>query len=83
MQEIIVEKKEKIGFIILNRPEVRNTFNLPFAKQLNDGLKELDADDEIRVIIIKANGYRWANSHTDSAFKRFADQSDKAFGSRI
>ncbi|BBJ28375.1 enoyl-CoA hydratase/isomerase family protein [Athalassotoga saccharophila] len=56
MSEIIVEKKEKIGFIILNRPEAQNTFNLPFAEQLNDGLKRMDADDKIRVVIIKANG---------------------------
>jgi enoyl-CoA hydratase/carnithine racemase len=56
MSEIIMEKKDKIGFVTLNRPEQWNTFNVSLARQLNDCLNQMDLDDEIRVIIIKANG---------------------------
>lgn len=34
-KNILVERKDKIGLITLNRPEKRNTFNVPFAKELN------------------------------------------------
>ncbi len=53
---ILIERKDKIGIIILNRPEQRNTFNPPFAKALNDALWELEKDDNIRVVVIKAAG---------------------------
>lgn len=56
MMEILTEKKGRIGFIILNRPEKLNTFNVPFANELNDNLKRMDMDNEIKVVIIKANG---------------------------
>jgi len=53
-KNILVKKKDKIGFITLNRPEKRNTFNVPFAKELNNALWELEREDDIRVIVIKA-----------------------------
>lgn len=56
MNEILTSKDGKIGFITLNRPENWNTFNVPFARQLNDALINFDRDDEIQVVIIKANG---------------------------
>ena len=55
-REIVVEKKEHIGWIILNRPESYNTFNIPFAKQLNNSLLAFEEDDDTRVIVIKASG---------------------------
>ena len=56
MSEILTSKDGKIGFITLNRPESWNTFNVPFARQLNDALIDFDKDDGIQVVIIKANG---------------------------
>lgn len=55
-ETVLVEKKEHIGTIILNRPEQLNTFNVPLAKDLNDSLLELDQDDETRVVVIKGAG---------------------------
>ncbi len=56
MPEILTEIKDKIGFVILNRPDQLNTFNVSFARQLNDSLIQMDANDEVRVVVIKANG---------------------------
>jgi enoyl-CoA hydratase/carnithine racemase len=55
-EPILVEKTDLIGTITLNRPQEMNTFNVPFAQALNDTLRELDKDDEIRVIVIRAAG---------------------------
>ncbi len=55
-QTIIVESKDYIGLITLNRPEQLNTFTPQLAWELNHALRELDEDDEIHVIIIKAAG---------------------------
>lgn len=56
MNEILVSKDGKIGFITLNRPDAWNTFNVAFARQLNDALISFDNDDEVLVVVIKANG---------------------------
>ena len=35
---VMVEKRDQIGIITLNRPQAMNTFNIPFARELNDAL---------------------------------------------
>ncbi len=55
-ETIIVEKKEHIGIITLNRPEHLNTFNVPLTGELNDALLKLDDDEETRVVVIKGAG---------------------------
>ena len=35
---VLVEKRDQIGLITLNRPQAMNTFNIPFARELNDAL---------------------------------------------
>lgn len=55
-QLILVDKQDMIGLITLNRPEDMNTFNVPFARALNDALRDLDQDDEVRVVVIRAAG---------------------------
>ena len=55
-EAILVECKEHIGIITLNRTEQLNTFNKVLAIELNTALEELDKNDEIRVVIIKGAG---------------------------
>lgn len=53
---VLAEKKDMIGIITLNRAEEMNTFNVPFARALNDALLDMDKDDDARVIVIRAAG---------------------------
>lgn len=53
---IIYSKKEKVGFITLNRPEANNTFDLTMARELNDALRSMDGESEVNVVVINANG---------------------------
>jgi len=55
-ETVIVERKDNIGLITLNRPEQLNTFTLQLAHDLNGALRELDQDPQIRVVIIKGAG---------------------------
>ncbi len=45
-----------IGSITLNRPQNFNTFNTPLALELDQALKSLDADPEVRVVLLKGAG---------------------------
>ena len=55
-ETVVVDKKDMIGVITLNRPQEMNTFNVPFARDLNDALMDMDQDDEVRVVVIQASG---------------------------
>ena len=50
---VLIEKTDHIGIITLNRPESINTFNVPLATELNQALKDLDEDEDTRVVIIR------------------------------
>jgi enoyl-CoA hydratase/carnithine racemase len=56
-ENIIVEIGDDfVAEITLNRPSNLNTFNIPLAKELNQALKELDKESQVRVIILKGAG---------------------------
>ncbi len=43
-ETILIEKKDQIGLITLNRPEKFNTFSTQMAEELNVALLQLDKD---------------------------------------
>ena len=53
---LIIEKENYIGTISMNRPDDLNTFSAGMAADLNVAFLEMDADPEVRVIIIKGEG---------------------------
>jgi enoyl-CoA hydratase/carnithine racemase len=53
---IITEKKDQIATITLNRPDKMNTFSSQLARELNDALRQMDTDDQVRVVIVKGAG---------------------------
>jgi len=57
MEFIKVEKNyaKHIALIQLNRPKELNALNLQLMGEVRDALKDLDQDDEVRVIIITGN----------------------------
>ena len=64
---ILLEKREAVAVIRLNRPEVYNALNNALMNELSDVLAELDADDGIRSIVLTGN---------DKAFAAGADISE-------
>jgi enoyl-CoA hydratase/carnithine racemase len=55
-ETILVERKNQIGLITLNRPQKFNTFSTRLAEELNVALHQVDEDAEVRVVIIKGAG---------------------------
>jgi enoyl-CoA hydratase len=53
---IRVEKKGGIGYLILNRPEVRNAFNQVMIDEIRAALGEIDRDETVRVLIVTGEG---------------------------
>lgn len=56
MSEVLVEKQGGIGILTLNRPDRLNAISVPMLEQLSRQLLELDADREVRVIVLTGAG---------------------------
>jgi enoyl-CoA hydratase/carnithine racemase len=57
-EHILVEKERGVGILTLNRPEVLNAMNNKLSLELYDGVKTLNADDEVGCIVITGTGER-------------------------
>jgi len=53
---IILEKKEGIGYITLNRPEVFNAISQELIDEFSDALDTVNKDEAIRVLILTGAG---------------------------
>jgi len=54
--ELLVEKKDHVTTLTLNRPEVRNALSVNLMQDLVTALEEADTDGETRVVILKGAG---------------------------
>jgi enoyl-CoA hydratase len=59
-QNILVETRERVGLIRLNRPHRLNALNDALAKELSAALRAFDADDGIGCIVITGNDKAFA-----------------------
>ena len=50
---LIVQHEAPLGWMILNRPEVKNALNLRSWQRIAEGIAELNADPDVRVIIMR------------------------------
>lgn len=55
-QSVVIEKKGGIAFLVLNQPETGNLLNEKLFSEISRTLEELNADEEVRLIIIKGAG---------------------------
>ena len=46
-ETILVERRERVGLITLNRPKQLNALNRQLAEEVLDALREFDADDRV------------------------------------
>lgn len=56
METVILEKKNMIGILTMNRPNKMNAFSDELLDDMYAGVTEFDKDDDVRVIIIKGAG---------------------------
>ena len=66
-QTVLVEKKNRIGIVTFNRPEVMNSINLKLITEISQALEELGVDKEVRVAILTGAGRAFSTGHDMSA----------------
>lgn len=73
---ILTHRENSIGFVTLNRPDAMNTFTPEFAGQLDRALWQLEGDDAVRVIVVRAAGKHFC---TGIALDQFRDKSHQDY----
>ncbi|MEN8160481.1 MAG: enoyl-CoA hydratase [Myxococcota bacterium] len=63
MEYVLYESKDKIASITLNRPEARNAQNKQMLDELDACWTKAAEDEDVRVIVLKANGPHFSSGH--------------------
>jgi hypothetical protein len=69
---VLVERRERVAVLSLNRPEARNAINTAITVAMADAIEEAEADDGVWVIVITGSG--------DQSFCAGADLKEFAAG---
>ncbi|MFI1915332.1 enoyl-CoA hydratase/isomerase family protein [Nocardia sp. NPDC020380] len=56
--EVLIEKRDGLGLITLNRPKAINALNHPMALAILDALRAWADDDEVRAVVLTGAGAR-------------------------
>ncbi len=67
MEPILVERRGRVGLVIMNRPEKLNAMNSALVNQLEQAVHELDVDDDVGAIVITGAGARAFSAGGDMA----------------
>jgi len=55
-KNLVIEKKEAVGMIKINRPESLNALNIETLGEIRDAVTSLNNDDEVKVLIFTGEG---------------------------
>jgi methylglutaconyl-CoA hydratase len=75
MPNVIVTTEDSIRFITLNRPEKRNALNDELIGELKAALREADALDDLRAIVIRGAGSDFCSGADLSALQKISESS--------
>ena len=83
-ETIIVEKKDQIARITLNRPQALNALNEKMGEELNAALKEVERDPETRCLVITGAGRAFSAGEDVSGLKeRYAGGAHPSLGDHL
>lgn len=71
-ETILIETRERVGLVRINRPKARNALNSTLLHELNDALEAFDADPEIGAMVITGDEIAFA---AGADIKEMADAS--------
>ena len=64
---ILVEKKNHLAILSFNRPEKLNAINVQVKREVSQALTELEADDDVRVVIMTGVGRAFSSGYDITA----------------
>lgn len=75
-QELLYEVNNGIALLTLNRPHVGNAFDAPFFKEVIGKFEDLAKDDQVKVILLAANGKVFSGGGDINKFKLMVEKKE-------
>jgi len=72
---LLIDKKDGVGRVTLNRPDVRNAFDDALIASLTKAFDELDRDPAVKVVVLAGNGPAFCAGADLNWMKRMAGYS--------
>src|SRR5208283_574944 len=63
MNSVLLEKDPPIGWLTLNRPEIRNALSLEMINSVRDALDKVEKDRQISILVIRGTGPAFSAGH--------------------
>lgn len=79
-QFLLTEKKDGVALVTLSRPEKRNALSIVLRNEIDRCLGELEADDDVSVVVIAAEGPAFCAGFDTSEFASRDPEHMKAVG---
>ncbi len=73
MELVIVERKDNISYIHLNRPKSYNALNIQMLKELYDAVRQVAANDD-EIVILHGNGNAFSAGGDMQMLKEFSEK---------
>lgn len=73
-RNLILEKKERIAWLTLNRAEVGNALNLLLANELEEACRKINEDDEVWVVVLTGAGEVFCRGNEPGELVRGLDE---------
>lgn len=74
-ENLLVDIRNRIAIVTLNRPEIRNAFDDALVRELTEALQKLERDAEVRALVLAGAGPAFCAGADLNWMKRMADYS--------
>jgi enoyl-CoA hydratase len=81
-KNILVEIKDKVGIIKINRPEALNALNTETLQELSKAISDLNESDQVRVVIITGEGKAFVAGADIAEMKDMSREEAQAFSQK-
>ena len=79
-KNIIINIDKNLGLLTLNRLEENNSLNIEASKEIYEGLKELEINSSVRVILIQGNEKKFSPGADIKELNNLSEESAKSKG---
>ena len=79
-KNIIIDTNKHLGLLTLSRQEENNSLNIDISKEIYEGLKELEQNRSVRIILIQSNQKHFSPGADIKELSQLNSSSAKAKG---